>query len=285
MREYRDLRESTVRRIQREMAGLGKLESLEMLEERFIVVAGRIVPADCMCWNNWEKDWSRAVSIRSNGQYGDWLGRRLELFADVVGKHPVLANGLFPETANSVLRLSDFRGAGQFPRNPLFLHIYKHMDSRHQLAYSPSLLSDRRIVLTWNRRGVDFNDEEMAAFHLLGRKLDIIARGIEERQRLESVWKAMCGFVDVRVPALALNSLGTRDLRLIAQLARGRTVSSLARETGVRRDTVAKQLGGIRELLGLENQRQLLSMLADLRVGRKPNSGWPQSSGGRSSIS
>lgn len=268
MTPYRNLRDSTARRIRREMSNLARIDSLDALEEQFIQTASRIVPGDCLCWNNWERDWSNAINVRTNGQYAEWLTARFELFAEVVGMHPVLAHGYFPATADSVLRLSDFPEAGQFHRNPLFLHIYKHMDSRHQLAHSPSLLSDRRIVLTWNRRGIDFTDEETAAFHLLGRHLDAIARGIEERQRLEALWKTVCGFVQQQVPALSLGSLGTGDLRLLSQLARGRTVSSLARETGTRRDTLAKRAGGIRDLLGLENQRQLLSMLADLREQR-----------------
>lgn len=266
MKPLRNLKESYVHRVGREMAELAKLNTLEEFEERFIPLAERFVPGDCLCWNNWETDWSGMINVRTNENFGEWLNGRLPLFGEVVGRHPVVVNGSFSETANDVLRLSDFPGAGQFHRNPLYQHIYRHMDSRHQIAHTPCLLPDRRIVLTWNRRGLDFTDEDMDLFRLLGKHLDLIAKGIEERRRLHMTWKTICGFIEPRAPELPLDSLGTKDLRLLTQLARGRSVTSIAGEAGLRRDTLAKRIGGIREALGLENQRQLLRALADLRA-------------------
>lgn len=53
-------------------------------------------------------------------------------------------------------------------------------------------------------------------------------------------------------------------MRLLKKLLKSGTRSGIARELGIRRDSVDKRFGSIRERLGLENHHQLLSALADL---------------------
>ncbi len=99
----------------------------------------------------------------------------------------------------------------------------------------------------------------------MGLRLGAISRRIEQRERLEKSWQSLCGFVDARITVGPASSLGAQDLRLLEMLLKSGTRSGIARELGIRRDSVDKRLGMIRERLGLENHHQLLSALAELK--------------------
>jgi hypothetical protein len=267
MKAYREVSEAVARRIDRAMLGLAGVESLDELESGFLEAAGRILPADCMCWNNWRQDWSGILSQTCNVEaYTVWFDRHLELFGEVVGYHPVIARGLLPKSERYPLRVSDFQCYGSFKENPLFREIYRHMDAHFQVASSPCLLSDRRIVLTWNRRAMDFESRDQEVFHYLGVRLGVIGRRLDERQRLEESWKVLSDFVGAQWSTDSVVSLGERDVRVLADLLRGKTRAAIALESGIRGDSVDKRLGAIRERLGLENHQQLLAALAELKL-------------------
>lgn len=273
MQRFRDINDSTVRKIDRAMLSLTGVETLEELETRFLEESATILPADCMCWNNWSPDLSHLMDFRMNESYMEPFGNLLEVFNEVVAHHPVIAAGQLVATSEGVKRLSDFESFSRFRENPLFREVYRHLDSNHQLAYTPSVLQDRRIVLTWNRRALDFDERDREILHLMGLRLGVISRRIEQRGKLEKNWQALCGFVDARFTAGPANSLGAQDVRLLEKLLKSGTRSGIAREMGTRRDSVDKRLGSIRERLGLENHHQLLSALAGLKSPANQNSG------------
>ncbi len=198
----------------------------------------------------------------------------LEVFAKVVPHHPVIAANRLGETTGHVLRLSDFESDRQFRGNPLFHEVCRHLDSHFQLAYTPCLLEDRRIILTWNRRSSDFTERDRQVFHFMGARLARISQGIEQRQKLERSWRALSGFVDARLGAGSVASLGAKDALILGELLKSGTRSGIARKMGIRRDSVDKRLGAIRERLGLENHHQLFSALAELKFSpSRPPSG------------
>lgn len=268
MQRFGDLSEATVRKIDRTMMGMAGLETLDELEVRFLEDSAAILPADCMCWNNWAPDLSRLLNFTMNESYMRPFEKLLEIFNEVVAHHPVIAAGQLVATSVGVKRLSDFESYGRFRENPLFREVYRHLDSNHQLAYTPSVLQDRRIVLTWNRRALDFTERDREIFQLMGLRLGVISRRIEQRERLERNWQALCGFVDRRLTAGPASSLGAQDVRLLEKLLKSGTRSGIARELGIRWDSVDKRLGSIRERLGLENHHQLLCALAELKYPR-----------------
>lgn len=112
---------------------------------------------------------------------------------------------------------------------PLFREVYRHLDSNHQIAYTPAVLQDRRILLTWNRRALDFTERVREIFHWMGLRLGVISRRIEQRERLEKSWRALCGFVDARITAGPAKSLGAQDVRLLEMLLKSGTRSGIAR--------------------------------------------------------
>ena len=268
MAYFRDISGKMARKIDRTMTSLAGLETLEALEARFMQESGALLPADCFCWNNWAPDLSHLMNFSLNKPYREPFENLLEVFSKVVAHHPVIAAGQLEATSAEVMRLSDFESSSRFRENPLFREVYRHLDSNHQLAYTPCVLQDRRILLTWNRRALDFTERDREILHLMGLRLGTISRRIEQRQQLGESWRALCGFVDARLPADSVAALSTRDVVLLAELLKSPYRETLARNMGTRRDTVDKRLGSIRERLGLENHHQLLSALADLRADR-----------------
>ena len=265
MQRFRDLSEATVRKIDRTMMGMAGLTTLDELEVRFLEDSAAILPANCMCWNNWSPDLSHLMNFKMNESYMLPFTNLLEIFNEVVAHHPVIAAGQLVATSEGVKRLSDFQSYGRFRENPLFREVYRHLDSNHQLAYTPCVLQDRRIVLTWNRRSLDFTERDREVFQLMGLRLGVISRRIEQHERLEKNWRALCGFVDSRICAGPSNSLNAQDVQVLDRLLKSRPRHEIARELGVRRDSVDKRLGSIRERLGLENHHQLLNALAELK--------------------
>jgi DNA-binding CsgD family transcriptional regulator len=262
---FRDISDSTARRIDRTMLGMAGLDTLEELEIRFIREAEKILPGDCLCWNNWAPDLSRLKSFSLNANYQEPFQNLLGVFDEVVAYHPVIAAGQLVATSEGVKRLSDFESDSRFRENPLYREVYRHLDSNHQLAYTPCVLQNQRIVLTWNRRALDFTERDREVLHFMGLRLGAISRRIEQRQLLNQNWRALCDFVDARIPTESVSSLTTQEVVLLASLLKSGTRRGSAQDLGIRGDTVDKRLGAIRERLGLENHHQLTSALAELR--------------------
>jgi len=272
MESYREISETAARRIDRTMLGMSDVTTLEELEIRFIGETGKILPADCLCWDNWSLDLTRLITFRLNDDYNDRFAGMLDVFGEVVSHHPVIKAGLFEATSESVMRLSDFENMANFRGNPLFREIYRHLDCHYQLAYMPITLEDRRIALTWNRRALDFNEREREILHYLGQRLGVISHRIEENRRLACDWQALSGFVSVRASDGLIDTLPPRDARLLAGLMKHRTRRAIALDLGIRSDTLDKRLGAIRERLGMENHHQLLAAIRELGNLRQSNS-------------
>lgn len=265
MQLFREITESAARKIDRRMMGMADVGTLEELEVRFLEEAEVILPGDCLCWNNWTLNLENLINFRINLPYVVPFEKLLGVFAEVVPYHPVIASNRLGETSDYVMRLSDFESRRQFRENPLFREVYRHLDSHYQLAYTPCLLGDRRIVLTWNRRALDFTERDRQVFQFMGTRLARISRWVQQRQKLENNWLTLSGFVDARISSGSVASLGTKDTLLLSELLKSGTRSGIALKLGIRRDSVDKRLGAIRERLGLENHHQLLTALAELK--------------------
>jgi len=88
-------------------------------------------------------------------------------------------------------------------------------------------------------------------------------RHIPQREHIEMAWGALRAFL-VAMGAGALASLGERQLRILSDLLLHPSRESIARLRGIRRDTLDKKLGVIRERLGLENHHQLMGTLSSI---------------------
>ncbi|MEY4245078.1 MAG: hypothetical protein RLZZ245_2663 [Verrucomicrobiota bacterium] len=265
MMHFRELSESVARSVDRTVLEMAHLRSLEALESHFINCALRIIPGDCLAWNNWEPDWSGMISGHLNADYHDHFMALIEAFTSTVHHHPVILANQFPASSERVLKLSDFEAPRKFLNNPIFREVYRHIDSQYQIAYTPCLLSDRRILLTVNRQAKDFGKRDMELLHYMGMRLALVAKGIDRNKSLEKAWSDLCERIGSRTTAESLASLTAGDLQLLTMIRQGRRVNEIAQEKGIRRDTLDKRLGSIRERLGLETHNHLLSTLAELK--------------------
>lgn len=271
MKGFRELPGVTMRRIDRVMYGMAAVDDFPELEQIFLEESERLLPGDCICWNNWKPDWSGVLSVRCNDiGYADWFEDHQETFHEVIGHHPFIAEGLLADLHDHTLRMSDVIQIGAFKENPLYREVYRHVDSLYHMSYVPAKLRDRSICLTWNRKAMDFSERDRQLLDYLGMRLDVICRHLEEKQRLEMSWKQLCGIVNAKWSAGSAEALRAKDGLLLAELLRGKTRKVIARDSGIRVDTLDKRLGAIREQLGLENHNQLMCALAALKPPEIP---------------
>jgi DNA-binding CsgD family transcriptional regulator len=267
MNAFRGISETVARRIDRLVLGIAGAGSLVDLEAAFLKVAGKVLPADCMCWNTWAPDWSRLLGCQSEAQYDAWFSANHELFNEYVGWHPVLAANPIRATALRVMRMSDYQSPREFKsKNPFYREVYRHLGFAFQVSYTAATLRSQNVILSWSREKSDFSDPESQVFRYLGDRLGEVCRRTEERQRLEESWKVLSDFVGAQWSTDSVVSLGERDVRVLADLLRGKTRAAIALKSGIRGDSVDKRLGAIRERLGLENHQQLLAALAELKL-------------------
>lgn len=92
----------------------------------------------------------------------------------------------------------------------------------------------------------------------------------DERQCLETDWRKLSAFLNARFHSKSANSLRNQDVQLLTELMKCRPRPRIARELGIRQDSLDRRLVTIREHLGLDTHRQLLSALAGLRNGKSP---------------
>jgi len=268
MPALRDIKQSTQSRIDRIFCEMARLQDLSHLERRFIDVADQLLPADCIAWNNWSLDGSHFMAAILNAAYQERFDALAELFGAHVSRHPVIAAGKFWHSVEHVLRLSDFESNRRFRENPLYGQVYQYLDSQHQLCYAPVALSDHRVVLTVNRSGRDFNNAEMQLVQYVGLRLAEVARWIETREELESGWIKLANFVSLKLEGAKIDTLTQGDLMLVSDLMQKKSIAEIAASQRVQRNSIDKRLGSIRERLNLDNQRQLLSALAQIRSAR-----------------
>lgn len=114
MQRFSELSETSARRIDRAIMGMARLESLEALEVRFLQEAGKLLPADCLCWNNWAPDLSHLISFRNNDSHMEPFEKLLPVFSETVQYHPVIVANQFAATTEQVTRLSDFESGRRF---------------------------------------------------------------------------------------------------------------------------------------------------------------------------
>lgn len=266
MRKYRHITESASRRIIGFVESLSKAPDLSGMADRFLGGAERVIGGDCFVWNDWSLDWRTSYSARLTDAYQKEFLSRLDVFESVVGEHPVVKAGKFDQSALNVMQMSDFEGSAAFENNPLYRDVYRHLDSRYQIAFAPCLLPDRRILLTINRRLRDFTLEEKENLEFLGGCLDLVSKQIYRRAKLEGVCHVIEGFIKEIIPNLDPEDITQSEWLLLGDIMDGRRLSDLPAYLGLRRDTLDKKLASIRSKFGVENHTQLLSVLAELRA-------------------
>lgn len=265
MKRWGELRDRDLRAVERWVRGLAEEPSSGAIYGRVVNEGRRLLPADCACLNTWTPAMDRPLHARANDEMDACLAALQTPLNATVATHPILAHDGAKGWRDHALRMSDYATTARFRQTPLFHEVYRHLDSHHQVTFAFADLSDRSLSLTWNLRGRDYTPREMQLLELMGRRLGALCLATDRRQLLERQLARLGRLVGDRRPPLELRGLRTREIRLLAALLRAGGVAGLAARRGIRRDTLDKQLGSVREQLGLESTVQLIGALAELR--------------------
>jgi len=264
---FREVRMADMRAVQRLTGQLMDAEDLPTLGQEMIDGAAKFLPADFMLWNVWMPDMSRIIGLASNQRDGcERLARYESALNETIHHHPVIAAGHLERAGIRPQRMSDYQSTAAFEDNPLYREVYRHVESRHQIAYEAIRLPDCRVILSWNHLDSDFNDRQMQVLHLLGLQVAALSRRLEDRRQLGMIWGELAdtlGF-SPEADAGATPLLGEKDGFILSRLIRGETRVAIAGELGWRRDTLDRHLAVLRERLGYENTPQMLQAFAEL---------------------
>lgn len=257
---------------------MGKLSSdladsrdLDALGRGLILGAEKILPADFMLWNLWTPAMDALLGCDANHHhYTDELEKRGDALQATIQYHPVIATGHLDDSAIKPQRMSDFQSQRAFKKNPLYQEVYRHVESSHQIAYIAAKHPDSQIVLSWNMQGRDFTDREVQLLHLMGRQVGILSHRIEERRYQQEAWDALLHAIRPAMGSTAVATdppplLGAMDGRVLSGLIRGETRAEITQSLEIRRDTLDRHLGQLRERLGFDSMPQLMGSLAALR--------------------
>jgi len=122
------------------------------------------------------------------------------------------------------------------------------------------------LNLCWNLKSRDFNDAELQKLHLIGQRVGLLAKRLDETRHLRESWRAL----KERLASVGVATAGGTPLltptdgRILAKLISGTARVAIAADLGWRRDTLDRHIAALRERLGFESVPQLLSAMADL---------------------
>ncbi|WAC20924.1 hypothetical protein OVA24_05960 [Luteolibacter sp. SL250] len=263
---FGEIRMSDLRAIRRLTGQLMEAEDLPTLGRELIQGTLKILPADFMLWNLWTLEMDQVLAMESNNAH---CQRVLEChgneLAATIHHHPVIAAGHLDNAMLRPQRMSDYESDTAFLDNPLYREVYRHVDSRHQMAYDAIRLEDSRVVLSWNRRDRDFTHREMQLLHVVGLQVAALSRRLEDRRHLRRTWDDLAGALGLHAAGNESPPLGRNDGYILSAMIRGTSRAQIAGALHWRRDTLDRHLGILREKMGYENMAQLQQALADLR--------------------
>ncbi|HEY9247980.1 MAG TPA: hypothetical protein VIO38_02565 [Rariglobus sp.] len=266
MSAFNEISGNQIRKIDIAMNDLSRLRDFDAVEGGFVEMAKDLLPADCICWNNWSLKMDTPLVCRTSPDYMVVLNDLNGVLNELVKHHPILVGGGHPLVSIRPQRMSDFQSHAAFKHNPLYREVYRHLDTRSQLSYTASVHATGIVNLSWNRRQQDFSERDRGVLHVIGRRLDVVLKRIDERRRLERMCRALQPAMEIAAGPGAAVTLSPQEGRLLAGLIRGAPRAEVAARLGWRRDTLDRRLAQVRDRLGFENTGQMLAELARLRA-------------------
>jgi hypothetical protein len=263
---FGEVRASDLRAIRRLTGQLMEAEDLSTLGRELIQGTSKILPADFMLWNLWTLEMDQVLAMESNNAH---CQRVLEChgneLAATIHHHPVIAAGHLDSAKLRPQRMSDYESGATFIDNPLYREVYRHVDSRHQMAYDAIRLEDCQVILSWNRKNLDFTDRDMQILHVVGLQVAALSRRLDDRRHLRRTWDDLAGALGLNTAGRESPPLGRNDGYILSAMIRGTSRAEMAEGLHWRRDTLDRHLAVLREKMGYENMAQLQQVLADLR--------------------
>jgi DNA-binding CsgD family transcriptional regulator len=212
------------------VAELHQCRRLDDLERRLTTHASQVIPTDL-------------VSLNKIDLSGDLGGSRAIFFPplaspDSISKafdqymhqHPLVEE--FRRTGDGApRRMSDFIDMGDFQRLELYEHVFKPLQSLHQIAFSIVSIPGMVIGLGLNRTHDDFTDEDLALSRLMYEQLPATFHHVQltEIHELEALPSEDLGLSD-------------REREILILLRAGLSNQSIADAMHLAKRTVDKHL-------------------------------------------
>ncbi len=240
---------------------LSTLLHWDELSECTLLYLNRLIPSDCICWNEWTPAYAFLKESHITETHREAICPLLPSLVHHLRHHPVIAHFGWDGLTARPHRLSDYQSQAFFRDNPLYVEVYRHLDARYQLAFPFCSTSTTELILLVNRRSQDFSEYERHLLQTAGQIIAPFAHHIHQRDQARRKASTVATIMEQTYGLLHLETLSPGELLLLKALASGQSVSDIARRKEIRRDTLSRQLSTAREKLRLGTNKELLSTL------------------------
>lgn len=256
-----EVRESDLLELRAFYTDLTLVTHWEELIECSISALERMISSDCTSWDEWTPHFGEPTRLHMTTPYQQVSTNLLPQLAATIQHHPVIYRLGWENLSFTPHRLSDFETQTRFKNNPLFREFYRHIDAYHQVGYHYASTSSAELTLTINRRLADFTQREIQIFKLAADTIAPFAKALHKQEDALKKASIICDLFQECYGLNKMDSLSLGELQLLSNLADGLKISRIAKEKGIRRDTVSNQLAQVREKLVLTSNKELLSTL------------------------
>lgn len=260
-----EIRSADLRKIQAFSSDLAQIHAYEDLIECSITHILNIVPCDCLCWNEWNRDITDLRSVQSHDGYDSEIFRKMESLQATVSTHPIIANDKMHATRTDPILITDFQTTRSFRQTPLYYEVYKHLDADYQIAFTRDVATDTAISITANRRIRNFSRTDSELIRLASDCFQPVAATIIRTERIRKRVSVACSVIEKVTGLDKLDRLTPSEWRLLNQLANCGSLKVAADQSGLRPDHLRETAQRIRAKVGVSSTRELIAALRDLQ--------------------
>jgi hypothetical protein len=167
---------------------LWEFEDLPSFRTGVLALLRQLVGCELASYNEIGADSGEVFIVADPTESLNVSGEMLEMFAELALQNPLAAH--YARTGETrTLRLSDFISRRKLHALDLYNHIYRHIDTEYQLAFTVPT-QGQIIGITLNRARRDFDESELALLQAARRIVIPAYRNLHDRARLHAILRA-----------------------------------------------------------------------------------------------
>lgn len=256
-----EIRESDFRVLRDLGSHLSLLLHRDELPNCALLYLNRLIPSDCICWNEWTPAFTFLKESHTSENHQSRITRLIPALVENLIHHPVITHVGWHRLRSRPYRLSDYQCDAFFRDNPLYREVYRHLEARYQLAFPFCSTSTTEFLLILNRRFYDYSERERQLLLTAGEIIAPFLQSIHAKELAKRKAEIVAAAMEQTYGLPHLDHLSPGELLLLKALASGESVSHVAEERHIRRDTLSRQLSATREKLQLGSNKELLATL------------------------